>query len=367
MKKILALTAAAGLLLSAPLLRADVLKVPGEAVRGEGELFYYTIVKRDTLWDISKKFLKNPFKWPDLWKMNTYIKNPDLIYPGNLVKFTPDGGIEVIGKKEAEIETLPVVALEDEKTVVLEPEGEEAATVKEEQVKPVPAIEDSSIERRGFISGKELESSGTIIGESENKLLMTWGDEVFVKLKSDGDVKPGDDYLVFTVGKEIKHPVTEKTLGNMVDVLGTLEVVSVGEVTTARITVSYKEILAGARLSAYREPVRQVEIKSPEAEVNGMIVASLEGKDNLSKGDIAYLDKGISSGLRTGNMMKVYRERGDVKDPDNKKNRLALPADELGTLIVIETSDSTSTALVVDTLKPIVMGDLVRTAPAEAK
>ena len=66
----------------------------------EGEPVYHKIVPRDTLWDISEKYLKDPFKWPGVWKNNPYIKNPHLIYPGNIVRITPDG-IEVMEPADA--------------------------------------------------------------------------------------------------------------------------------------------------------------------------------------------------------------------------------------------------------------------------
>lgn len=342
-----------------------------EAKPKEAEVHYYTIVPHDTLWDISGRFLKNPFKWPRIWKINPYIKNPDLIYPGNVVKITPNG-MEIISKKEAEAEMgkLPTVSLEpeEEKIVVLEPEAE-----KKEEAAPAPSpapekpkASATSIERRGFITDKELASAGAIVRAKEVTDLMTEGNGVFITLKDKSSVKPGDTFSIFTVGQPIKHPVTGARIGNAIDMLGSVVVTDVNgdDVVEGRIDNSYSEIEVGARVREFRPRVTEVEITAPDADVKGVIVTAMEGKENLSKGDIVYIDRGSRDGLKKGNTMRIFRESGKAEDPLNRGKFLSLPPIDLGTLVVIETGESTSSCVVVKSLKSIVWGDKVATVAA---
>ena len=62
----------------------------------------YTVKSGDTLWAISKMYLKSPWRWPELWGMNlAEIRNPHLIYPGQLLVLDADGrealGVELVG------------------------------------------------------------------------------------------------------------------------------------------------------------------------------------------------------------------------------------------------------------------------------
>lgn len=373
MKKIryIAFVALLGMLASPAVIKADELQIPQADEKATAETaaeapVTYTIVPHDTLWDISKRFLKNPFKWPKIWKQNPYIENPDLIYPGNVVKIFPNGEIQILSKKEAEVEKLPVVSLEEtEKVVVLEPSAPEAQAPAVKEEMPAQRITSTSLSRKGFVTRKELDASGAIVKPLEEKILINEGDVVFISFKDKSAVNEGERYTVYSIGDEITHPVTKKNLGNLIDVLGSVVITKKNDSVEGRIDKSYKEIIPGSRLGVYKEPVKEVVVTNASSDVNGFVVASLEAKENLSRGDIIYIDKGTRDGLDKGNVLTVYRDVKSEPDPLRKRKNIKIPPIILGTAVVVEANESTSACILVKSLRAINWGDKVSTAKSE--
>src|SRR3989338_8136830 len=333
--------------------RGDILRQPDD-----GE---YTVKEGDTLWDISHSFLKDPFKWPGIWKANPFIINPHLIYPGNKIRFgpacpevvesvVPEGlTVEKMQKLEEPLQPAeqPKEALAKVEEPALPPPPEEKPILQ-----PIPKIVKVSsdiMQRHGLISAKDMEGNGMIIGSKIEGLLLSQGDIVYISLIKGTEVTDGDKFIIFTTTGEVKHPVTEKPIGFLTDTLGVLEVIKVekGGVIAARIEKSYKEVLKGAKLKSYEPPVKEVAVKKTEKIVEGLIIESMEGKVGSAENDMVYLDKGKNSGLDVGNIMNIFRPTVTVNDPMSKeKKTITLPPIELGRLVIIRVEDDTSTAFI---------------------
>jgi len=326
---------------------------------GKKDEIVYTVVKDDTLWGITGKFLDTPFKWPRVWKYNPEIRNPDLIYPGDIVRITPRG-IEVISRKATDPCSLRVVTLKpaEPRVVVLEPEP---VAPPPPPPPPAPTLSSDAIRRQGFISKEKLDASGAVIGNEERQIYFSEGDDIFLSLKEGEKVSVGDVYTAFIVGDEIEHPVTGKPIGYIIDILGAVRVTATGETVSGRIDMTFKEIPKGAKLLPMELPSGKVEITRAGRRVDAVIVAALEGQENLTDGDIVYLDKGAGDGLAKGNVMRIYRPGSKVADPLDSKKTVSLPPVDLGRLLVTETDEKTSTAVVIKSLQAIVRGDLVTT------
>ena len=188
----------------------------------------YTVKEGDTLWDISRRFIKDPFYWPNLWAHNPAISNPHLIYPGQKLRIT-DGRIEIL------------------------PTDEEAfATETKPRTEGMPEIVDlvgTYGGPRGFISMAELETAGTLLDTVDNRILIGADDKIFLDMQDLGSVKSGDIYQLLETGEKILHPANRALIGYRVTDLGTAEItevtpsVAVAVVTDAK-PVSYTHLRA---------------------------------------------------------------------------------------------------------------------------
>ena len=264
-----------GLFLAMILMLSFCFVLPGltqEAKETEG---VYTIKKGDTLWDISSKFLNDPFLWPKLWEKNPYITNPHWIYPGNPIRLTgvePEKKVEPQAVKKEEpqkaAEEKPLEAVEE--PGVREPEVEKAESPapspverKQEEVaelkpevKPAPVDEKPpylrEIRSGGFMSNLEYRGIGIVLESREGKNIMSEGDILYLTLRTAESVAIGNKYTVFRAGEEIRHPVTEKRVGRKYNIIGNIQLIDRSEnFYTAKVIECFDAIMRGDYIQPY--------------------------------------------------------------------------------------------------------------------
>lgn len=233
----------------------------------------YTIKQGDTLWDISSKFLKDPFLWPKLWQRNPYITNPHWIYPGEPVRLSPF--VEVKKEepiKEVKEEPIKEVIEEKPEEVVKEPEVKEVKKVepppiekKPEVIPEVKAVEEKptispEVRTAGFFSDIDYRGIGIVLESKEGKSIMAEGDIVYLAFKTSEPILIGNKYTVFRASELIKHPVTDKLVGRRYNITGNLQIIDqYGNFFTAKITEAFDAIFKGDMLRPYLKEKMEVE------------------------------------------------------------------------------------------------------------
>jgi LysM repeat protein len=316
----------------------------------EEEPAVYVVEKGDTLWGLSERFVRDPYYWPGLWEVNqTKITNPHFIYPGQRIKIYKDR-IEI----EAPGEAPPAAA-----AALLPKTGPVSAEAKH-------IAQDVAKERSFAVTGgegklvdRDMKYSASIVAISQNRTIAGEDDIVYVDLGREHGAKVGARYSVFRKEGEVRHPLSNVTVGVKLIPLGALQLTELAEKSAkAIITRSYREIGPGAVILPYRDNRRSIPLRASTKDFVGSIVETYTGNRAIAAGEICYLDLGAADGLQVGNMLYVVR---DVTiDAQYIKAAIGkLPVDVIGALVVVDVGEKTSTALVVKSVDTIYRADRV--------
>ncbi len=267
----------------------------------------YTVVKGDTLWDISGAELKDPFLWPKIWKENPDIVNPDKIYPNQKIKIPL-----YILQKEIPVAEIPKER-KPEIVKKLEPKKKEPKKEilrKIEPVKPVKKeylVDKNILIASGYITDS-VRSVGSIVSSPSGRTLL--GKDDYAYVNTDKPSKIGDKFYIIRSAGKVSHPKYGYLLGYLIEVLGIAEVVGQdnGE-TKIIIPTSYADILIGSLLDDFYETEPPLLTDHPrKPDISAYIVATKELHMINGTWDIVYIDKGKKEGLVVGDLLMTIRQ-----------------------------------------------------------
>lgn len=318
-----------------------VLLIPSLSSAQATEIREYTVHGGDTLWEISGKELNDAFLWPKLWKENPGITNPDRIYPGQTIRIPL-----YLLQKEATDETASPerrdAGVQEPQKLEPSPAASAAQEPKPEGVVLKPLVGKSLLMASGYIT-ETVGGMGKIYGSPDERILFGNNDIVYVK--TDSRVKVGDRFYVIRPGAEVKHPVSGKILGQVVEIRGVAEITrfEYGE-TKAKIVQVFDDIAVGDLLDTYygiNPPLTTGYFRKPN--IAGTVVASQHLKNINGNHDIVYIDKGQKDGIEIGDVLQTL-----IINQHTIPNSL---------IQVINYRDTTATAIVRSFSQPVATGN----------
>jgi hypothetical protein len=324
----------------------------------------YIIQKGDTLWDLSGKWLEDPFLWPQIWDENRYILDSHWIYPGDPLKVpgrptvVPEGGpppVEdegAVGEGEAQ-----------------EGEGE----VDEQALAPaplVPVADAVDLYCSGYIVTGHPPAKIWVVGRELEREFLGQGDIVYISQGRNQGVEAGSEWAIIRKTREVSHPETGADLGSFVRRMGKIRVLAAQEITaTAVIVDACEDIHMSDEIVPWQEIPIPLMASMPEFDrydvtpsgghqgyvvalrddihANSPEVAGDMGVHAVGTGHVIYTDLGDGLGIEPGNVLTLFRENGE------------LPRLMLGQGVVLTVEEGTSTVKITNSVREVYTGDRV--------
>lgn len=332
----------------------------------------YVVKKGDTLWDISGVFLKQPWLWPKLWRINPDINNPHLIYPGDRLRLVYDK----YGN--------PMLVKGDGGKPQLKWSPQIRTTLKDiSPVNTVPLnVIAPYIKYDALFSEDEYENLPHVLGNEEGFKSST---DAF-KLYVNQDLDVGQSYAIYEKGDEVFDPETEDSLGYYARLVGTAKAIRSGDMANKTPSTLYvdgakREIRSGAFVAPINEGHMLPSfftMQAAKTSFKGSFVKSSSGLREFGKLEVVMVNRGKQHDVQLGDVLSIVRQSPDVVEtgdgPQYKKdsarwnilasnsNDYNMPFESVGKMMVFKIYDKVSMALVLRTTKPLRLTDTV-TAP----
>jgi len=333
----------------------------------------HTVVKGDTLWDISALFLEQPWLWPKLWRLNPSINNPHLIYPGDIISLVFDEKGE------------PMLVLEPAKSNAkasykwspkIRQKSKDDTAIR---LLPLEVIA-PFIKYDHLFSAEQLEKLPHVIGSDEGYKSSINGFKVYVNK----ELELAKTYAIYNKGEEVIDPETNASLGFYVGLVATGQALRSGNQSenvpaTLKISTAKREIRSGDFVAPVHEGQMFPSVftmKAADKSLRGAIIkASSKGRE-FAKLEVVMINRGTEHQVTVGDVMAIKRlSPGVVKTSTGPEytletsrwNRLRtsdgsdykMPEELLGELMVFKVYQQASMALILRTEKPARLQDVV--------
>lgn len=333
----------------------------------------HVVVRGDTLWGISGRFLKQPWRWPEVWRLNRdQIKHPHWIYPGQIIYLDRNaiGGPRLSFTAPGGAELRPVIRIGPQ----IRAEAREAAAI--------PSILPSDIEpfmlRNLVIAAESLDAAPQIVKSVGERVAFSNKDSIYVV-----GVRPemGKVFQMFRKGRELRDPsiaarpwyrwrhneADPQIIGYEATYLGDTTLQREGEVARFEIVRAIQEIQVGDYLipAPPAETVAYIP-RAPEQQVDARVMTLPSGISEAGKTNVVTLNRGKLHGLEVGHVLAAYKPAETFANPRYKDSPLNLvgewphtssrepktleiPEERIGLVFVFRVFDNISYGMVMNT------------------
>lgn len=321
----------------------------------------YIVKKGDTLWDISGRYLDSPWRWKEIWATNKQIKNPNLIYPNDILILCVIQGKTLIG-----VDTGEGCAGVEKQLTSNVVSNTVSVTSTANSIPPLPwsAIQ-HWLDKTVIVNPQDFNTTPYILASKKGNLITASGDKVYAK---GVPLIVGQRYGIYREGELYVEPKTQEVIGLEVTQVATGLVTSTetNGVSSLQLTDSYdKEVREGDRVFVeLNNSIPPVFYPAPATvSRGGMIVRVMDSISSAAKGSVVAINLGSTHGAKPGDVLTVYQKGALIRDTKDNDTPVRLPNEPSGMVMVFNTFDNISYAYVLDSELPLNVGDQLLPPP----
>ncbi|WP_407303043.1 LysM peptidoglycan-binding domain-containing protein [Acinetobacter sp.] len=319
----------------------------------------YVVKKGDTLWDISKRFLKNPVRWPEIWASNKHVKNPHWIFPGDRLLMCTYNGKPIIGKDEGDGCEGIIRRYTGGTGTKLQPQVRVESLNNAIPVIPLEYIK-HWLERSTIVAPESITGTPYILGTADQRVLAAKGQTVYAR---GNGLEVGQRYAVYREGEPYMFSDSHGKKYNagleLIQVASGIAVRGENDITTLELTDTYNaEVRRGDRVLPEYDPMLPTLFYPTNAEdvvAGGQVVRVMGSIGTAAKHSVVTIDRGSLQGIQVGHVLTVNQKGEVVTDPKTKE-RVQLPGQQIGHIMVFKNFENLSYAYVLDSELPIKVG-----------
>jgi hypothetical protein len=307
----------------------------------------YVVQPGDTLWDISGKFLTDPWYWPEIWHINPQVANPHLIYPGDELALTwVDGRPQVTLARGGDVRLSPRVREN--------PLSESINTIPYERIA-------AFMQKPAVLTRDQVEGAPYVVHARDDRLISAVGNDIYVRRLQDAAI--GNHYSIYHVGEELRDPDDGALLGYQGVYAGEANLHRLGQPATMRVVDSSRETLEGdILLPIDNEPKPAFIPRLPAAPIDGRIMSVIDERTVVADYDVVIINRGARDGLEAGHVLEVWQAGEEVLDttPNYESRNVQLPDERNGVAMIFKAYDRMSYGLMWRSDREVHPGDAVR-------
>ena len=247
-------------------------------------------------------FMPNPWRWPQIWRGNPQVRDPNLIYPGDVLYLSYDENGSPVLRMSAE--GRPVIKLSPRARVLTSTSGAIP-------VIPVDAIH-TFLSRPRVVGADQLEESPYIVSLGKEHIVGGPGSVVYAR-----GLRPeqGQRFTVFREGDAYVDPdASGEILGYEATHIGDAVLTRSGDPSTLLLTAIKREVLVGDRILPANDPGIEQSFypHAPDKPVKGSIISVVEGVTQIGLHAVVVLNLGKEDGIKEGSVLAVF-QRGTLE------------------------------------------------------